>query len=333
MATIKEIARLAGVSTATISNVLHGNRARVSPETFGEISALLEKLGYVEKLGLRHLNNSKSQIVCMVINAEKSYERTIFADPFYGQLLGAIEKELHEMRYYLMLYVSSDVNEIFRAVAAWNVDGIIAVSFRAGDCHELNRLTEKPVISIDVIGKVTENFYNVGLDDFAGGFLMTEYLVKSGYRDIWLFANADMGVDHERWRGFRRALDEAHIPYNTDRYVFLSEDEEKRLRQFEKLLPEWKKNDALFFLSDFYALEALIFLFNKNTRVPGDLAVAGFDDINYSRISIPPLTTIHQDIFAKAAKAVRLLIGLLNGEYPETRDVRLPVELVIREST
>ena len=92
MATIKEIARLAGVSTTTVSNIIHGKNQKVSKEVRERIGALIQDLHYVEKLGLRHLNNSRSQIICLVVNPQKLYENTVFTDPFYSQIFGVVEK-------------------------------------------------------------------------------------------------------------------------------------------------------------------------------------------------------------------------------------------------
>ncbi|MDR2738856.1 MAG: LacI family transcriptional regulator [Treponema sp.] len=333
MATIREIARIAEVSTATVSNVIHGNTGKVSPEKLAKIQILLDQFRYVKKLGLSHLNNAKSRIICMAINASKTYENSIFADPFYGQILGVAEGLLQEQDYYLMIYVSPNVEDIFRTVAAWNIDGIIAVTFRAEDCDKLQCLTEKPVVSIDVIGEVSGGFVNIGLEDFKGGYRMTQHLITRNYHDILILANSDFGVDHDRWRGYRKALDEGGIPYDSGNYVLISTEQKRRLILYEALLSRLKKGSALFFLSDFYALEGIGFLSKNHISVPNDVGVAGFDDTVYSRFSVPPLTTVHQDISQKAAAAVEQLLLLLDGVAPASRDIRLPVELLIREST
>jgi LacI family transcriptional regulator len=332
MATIREIARIAGVSTATVSNVLHGNTGKVSPEKLAQIQGLLDQFRYVQKLGLSHLRNAGSRIICLVINSVKTFEHSIFADPFYGQILGEAERLLQEKEYYLMLYVSTSIDDIFRTVAAWNIDGIIAVSFQSNDCETLQRLTEKPVVSIDIAGKVSGRFVNIGVEDFEGAYQMTRHLVTRGYRDILILANVDFGIDHERWRGYRKALEEGGVTYDNDKYVFISTEWEKRFAQYRSLLPRLKKGAALFFLSDFYAIEGIGFLAQNHIAVPQDVGVAGFDDTVYARFSVPPLTTVHQDVSQKAAVAVEQLLLLIEGGTPSRRDIRLPVKLVVRES-
>ena len=92
MATIKEIAEKAGVSTTTVSNVIHGKTKKVSPATIQKIEALIKEVGYVQKRGLRVLNNEKSQLIAVVINYHKEFKDSILGDPFYGKIIGFIRR-------------------------------------------------------------------------------------------------------------------------------------------------------------------------------------------------------------------------------------------------
>ena len=113
MATIKEIAEKAGVSTTTVSNVIHGKTKKVSPATIQKIEALIKEVGYVQKRGLRVLNNEKSQLIAVVINYHKEFKDSILGDPFYGKIIGFIEEYVQKQGYYLMLYSTKDIEEIF----------------------------------------------------------------------------------------------------------------------------------------------------------------------------------------------------------------------------
>ena len=104
MATIKEIAERAGVSTTTVSNVIHGKTKRVSPSTIQKIEQLIKELGYVQKMGLRVLSKEHSQLIAVVINYHNDFRDTVVGDPFYGKLLGYIEEYAQQRGYYLMLY-------------------------------------------------------------------------------------------------------------------------------------------------------------------------------------------------------------------------------------
>ena len=99
MATIKEIAEKAGVSTTTVSNVIHGKTKKVSPATIQKIEALIKEVGYVQKRGLRVLNNEKSQLIAVVINYHKEFKDSILGDPFYGKIIGFIEEYVQKQGY------------------------------------------------------------------------------------------------------------------------------------------------------------------------------------------------------------------------------------------
>ncbi len=157
MATIKEIAEVAGVSTTTVSNVIHGKTKKVSPATIQKITALIKDMGYVQKMGLRVLNNENSQLIAVVVNYHKDFKNSILGDPFYGQIIGFIEEFAQARGYYLMLYSTKDIEAIFQMVAGWNVDGVIAISFSRRNCQKLYELIKKPIVAIDAYGEAEDD--------------------------------------------------------------------------------------------------------------------------------------------------------------------------------
>ena len=156
MVTIKEIAELAGVSTTTVSNVIHGKTKKVSPGTIQKIDKLIKELGYVQKMGLRVLSKENSQLIAVVINSHREFKDSILGDPFYGQILGFIEKYARELGYYVMFYSAKDMDQIFQMVMGWNIDGVIAVSFSKRNCEKIYQLTKKPIVSIDAYGELED---------------------------------------------------------------------------------------------------------------------------------------------------------------------------------
>ena len=154
MATIKEIAQRAGVSTTTVSNVIHGKTKKVSPANIQKIENLIREMGYVQKMGLRVLNKEKSQLIAVVINYHKDFRDSIIGDPFYGKIIGFIEKYVQELGYYLMLYFAKDTDKIFQMVMGWDVDGVIAISFSKSNCEKIYQLINKPIVSIDAYGEL-----------------------------------------------------------------------------------------------------------------------------------------------------------------------------------
>ena len=338
MTTIKEIAERAGVSTTTVSNVIHGKTKKVSPATIQKVESLIKELGYVQKMGLRVLNQESSQLIAVVINYHKDYKDSILGDPFYGRLIGFIEEIVQKKGYYLMVYSTKDIEEIFQMVMGWNIDGVIAISFSRRNCEKIYQLIKKPIVSIDAYGELDEedagHVVNIALDDESGGYEMTRYLLSCGYEHIKVCAGRDNGVDHQRLVGAQKAMKDYAGEGQTLQFVALGMNAAKRKESYQWLLQRRQKNTALFFLSDVYALEAISLYSDQGILIPDEIGIAGFDDISYANVSVPKLTTIKQDVQKKAQKAMEVLMREIeDGAVPDaSENVPLPISLVKRKS-
>ncbi len=337
MATIKEIAERAGVSTTTVSNVIHGKTKKVSPATIDKIESLISEMGYVQKMGLRVLNNEKSQLIAVVVNYHKDFKDSVLGDPFYGKIIGFIEEYIQKQDYYMMICSTKDVEKIFQMVAGWDVDGVIAISFSRRNCEKIYQLIKKPIVSIDAYGELDageiQHVANIGLDDESGGYQMTKYLLECGYREIKVCAGRDSGVDHLRYLGAMRAMKECAKDNQSLQFVALGMNYEKRKENYDWLMQRRRSKTALFFLSDMYALEAISFYADRKIAVPEEIGVAGYDDISYAQYSTPRLTTVKQDVEGKAKLAVSLVMKWINeGCMAERTEMQLPVALVKRGS-
>lgn len=332
MTTIKEIADLVGVSTTTVSNVIHGKTKKVSQQNIDKIKQVLKEKNYITPMGLSALTNKSSKIIGVVLHETKSYGETLIADPFYSLVIGNIEKQLKQSGYYMMLYSSDNLDDIFHMAVAWNVDGLICLSFTLNDYNKIRSLTHKPAVAIDLYDENESSYINIGLQDEEGGYQMTKYLISQGFVKILALALRDKGVDHERFIGYRRALKEAGIPYKKEYFISLYDEKEKRQSNYERLCRFMKKDYAMFFFADIYAVEAMKYFQKHGYRVPEDISIVGFDDMYISTICTPALTTIHQDAGEKGRKAVETLIRVLDGEQNMAEAILLPVSLVVRES-
>ena len=186
-------------------------KQKVSPATIQKIEALIKEVGYVQKRGLRVLNNEKSQLIAVVINYHKEFKDSILGDPFYGKIIGFIEEYVQKQGYYLMLYSTKDIEEIFfRWWHGWDVDGVIAISFSRHNCEKNLSTDQKPIVSIDAYGNTSQRQpsgqYRSG--DESGGYQMVKYLLECGYEHIKVCAGRDNGVDHLRYVGAQRAMQE-----------------------------------------------------------------------------------------------------------------------------
>lgn len=337
MATIKEIAERAGVSTTTVSNVIHGKTRKVSPSTIQKIEQLIREMGYVQKMGLRVLNKESSQLIAVVINFHKDFKDSVLGDPFYGKIIGFIEEYVQRRGYYLMLYSTKDIEKIFQMVMGWNVDGVIAISFSKRNCEKIYQLIKKPVVSVDAYGEMEKHqeshVVNIGLDDVSGGYEMTRYLLECGYEHIKVCAGRDNGVDHLRYVGAQKAMEKFGGENQKLQFVPLGMDYEKRKNSYEWLMQRRKPGTALFFLSDMYAMEAISYFSDKGIQIPRDIGIAGYDDISFAEFSVPRLTTVKQDVEQKASLAVQTLMEKIQSEEePKGYEIRLPVTLITRKS-
>lgn len=332
MITIKEIARISGFSTTTISNVIHGKTEKVSQENIDKIQKLLKELNYIPRMGLSSLSNKKSQIISVVIHIQQQYEDSILSDPFYGKIVGCLEKVIRDAGYFMMLYTSENLEDIFKMAVSWNVDGIIAISFTYENYQKIRTMTNKPIVAIDMYKKHKDDYVNIGLDDEDGGYQMTKYLIESGYQNILIIANMDFGVDHQRYKGYIRAFKEFNIPLKDKHFIELDSSPKKKERKLKSLLNYANKDYAMFFLSDKLASEAIHFFIKNGVSIPEDISIAGFDDNLYAKLLIPQLTSVHQDVGLKAKTAVEVLIELINNVTLEQSNIVLPVNLSIKDS-
>lgn len=331
MITIKEIAERLEVSPTTVSNVINGHTNKVSPETEQRVREALEETNYTPRMGLRVLSKGYSQIIGVVIYPHREHENTPFADPFYSQVVGVLEEEMHRYEYFMMAYSTNKMNDIYKMAAGWNVDGVIALCLSGEGYRVLSDLIKKPVVGIDVR---TEKpvAYSVGIDDDGAAYSMAALLLEYGYRRIKVCLHDDSHMDHVRSEGVRRAIHDFGDKDVDFENVKISVYQKERLEQLRDLCAARTPDTVLFFLCDGAAVEALHFLKNQGIEVPKEMGVVGFDDINMAAISIPPLTTIHQNVKKKALLALDMLIQLIRGEEVKEGNIVLPTHPVIRES-
>ena len=125
MITIKEISRQLGLSTTTVSNVIHGKIKEVSPETIEKVRRYLDEVEYVPNISARNLAQNQSKIIGLVLKTREDRYMDLLMDPFVSEMLVGIEKEVRKAGYYMMLYMSDDIAEIIGHASTWNVDGLL----------------------------------------------------------------------------------------------------------------------------------------------------------------------------------------------------------------
>lgn len=339
MVTIKQIAERAGVSTATVSNVIHGNARKVSARTVERIQALMDEMGYIQEKRQGIVRGEGFKLVATIIHRHHGFENSVLSDPFYGVVTGSIEDELRQQNCYMLLYSSNNVEDISKMLVNCDVDGAIVLSSSKENCKKLYNLIRKPMVSIDAYGSPGEGLSipNIGLEDAEGGYLMVRHLLELGYETIFMAGMENIGIDHLRWVGAQRVCRSALFSERKARLEFIelgrTQDKRKvRYQEIAKQIP-FKRKTAIFFVADYLAMEALSCWAEYGIRVPQDIGVAGFDNsINAINYSIPRLTTVNQDISMKGRIAARELVAALQDPAYRPVSHKLPVSLVCRQS-
>lgn len=333
MITIKEMAEILGISPTTVSNVINGKTSEVSEKTAEKVRRLLEEYDYIPNMNAKNLAQKHSRLIGIVWKNRKDKYENIFADPFHGKLLGTLEAAIRESGYYLMLYTSEDINEIVRNVVSWNADGLILVGMLHDDYIRIRIKYKRPIILIDSYtpGNIA-SYVNIGLDDEQGGYLMTHYLLECGHRKIAFLADNMEGVDYIRYLGHQRALKEYGLEADPDNLIVIRPSKYERQNSMNEIYNVVHNFTAFMCCSDYYAVTLMKYLRERGIRFPDDISITGFDDNLYSQIAYPALTTIHQDITHRGEMAVEYLLKMINGWAPETTNISLPVNLVIRDS-
>ena len=333
MITIKDMADMLGTSTTTVSNVIHGKTSEVSQKTVERVEKLLEEYDYVPNNSARSLTQNRSGIIGLAVKSRKDKYENIIADPFFGRLIGAIEAEIRQQGYFMMVYASDDIGEIIRNVLTWNVDGLILLGMLHDDFIRIRSRYKNPTVLIDSYApRDIMNYVNIGLEDEKGSYEMTRYLLDQGHRRIAFLADNMEGVDYIRYQGHQKAMADYGLKVREKELLIIRQGMLERESSMSELYQLSKDYTAFMCCSDYYAVILMKYFSERGVRIPEDLSFTGFDDILLARVVSPELTTVRQDITEKGRCSVEYLLKMIQGIEPFEWDVKLPVEIIVRGS-
>ena len=326
---IVDVADALGLSTATVSKVIHGKTEKISDETVKRVQQELENSGYIPNMAGILLARNNSRIIGVVVNDHEKYEGRVLEDGFVMSSLNALSHEVNEKGYFLMIKTTSDIGEIPVFASMWNMDGLILMGFCEADYEKLRNQMRISFVVYDGYFEKCSKMVNLVINHYDGGYQAGKYLKELGHKKALCIADNFICMDKERIEGFSKAFEPGEIlrweiPKTEKERMIFYEDKYQAL--FEK------KVTAVFAVSDFYALEFMRFLQSKGIRIPKDIQLIGFDDNIASKESNPPLTTIHQESSLRAKIAIRCLEAMRDGAECK-KEIVLPVELIKREST
>ena len=324
---ICDIAEELGLSTATVSNVIHGKTNKVSDETVQRVTALLEERQYIPSMAGILLARNSSKIIGVFVNDHEKYEGHTLDDFFVASSLNFLSAEIESSGRFMMVKKAKCAEEIIRFASMWNMDGIVVIGFCDQDYMHLRNHMRIPFAVYDGFCEKPERILNITIDNFEGGYQMGCHFRELGHQAALCISDNNICVDMERFCGFCKGF----APGKAD-LLLIPMQKEQRWSFYLSNLEKFQQVTAVFAVSDYYAIDLMHFLIEQGFSVPEDISVAGFDDTPMCEMVTPTLTTIKQDGALRAKIAVRKLKELREGKEICT-EVKLPVSLVVRRST
>lgn len=326
--TIQDVAKAAGVSVATVSRVINNSQA-VAGETREAVMSAIKRLNYQPNLLGRNLRRTETKRLLVLLPN--------IGNPFYARIVKGIEDVAHKNGYNVMLCnTDSDAEreklylELLRSRLADGVIFMAPVMGREG-LTDIGR--NFPVVQCC---EYTEGALvsHVSIDNHAAAYKLTKHLISAGHKKIGLISCKSSVVSTlQRESGFKKALADSGIEFREDFIKYGDYSFNSGLRAANQFVSMKDGPTAIFAISDIMAIGALRAIRENNLRVPEDVAVAGFDNINFSSMCNPTLTTISQPKYDMGCISMELLLQQIRGELKEPKAILLEYEMIIREST
>ncbi len=216
---IVDVADALGLSTATISNVIHGKTEKISDETVKRVQQELERSGYIPNTAGILLARNNSRIIGVVVNDHEKYEARVLEDGFVMSSLNALSHEVNEKGYFLMIKTTSDIREIPVFASMWNMDGLILIGFCEADYESLRNQMRISFVVYDGYFEKSSKVVNLVIDHYDGGYQTGKYLKELGHKKALFLADNFICMDKERIEGFRKAFEQGEtFPLNQKGY-------------------------------------------------------------------------------------------------------------------
>jgi len=322
------VAEKAEVSVNTASRAIN-NKPDINLETKKRVLQIAKELGYIRNAAAVALRTKKTGTIGVVIADNRN--------PFYAEVLNGMEEAAREKNYHIILANTQrdykKEEEAINLLLAKRVDGLLITPVQDRD-DDIKKLIEANIPFV-IVGRDFENIeveavYN---DEVKGGFLATEYLIKKGHKRIalvdgFLYKSPARG----RLEGYKKALKKYGIPLDDDLLSVGDIDVKDGYERTKQLLEKGLNFAAIFAYNDMMAFGVMQAIKEKGLRIPEDIGLVGYDDIPFSSLISPSLTTIKLKKQELGIESVKLLLSRINRVHKKTKKIMLEVELKIRET-
>ncbi len=326
--TIKDVAKAAQVSVATVSRVLN-NKSNVSDEAVAAVNNAVKELGYSPNFLGRDLRKSETKRILAIIG---STEQT-----FYSDVLRGMQDAAYAEGYDVLIATTRNDPEhemhLLGMLFSRSVDGAVLLAPKL-DPKTISDLSKRFQLAICLERLDIKDILCVTIDNERAGYDATSYLINKGRRRIGLITTEIRSQSSvERENGYRRALQDAGIPYD-DKLVYYGDyDAQTGTNGAEALLSLEDRPDAIFSISDTISIGAMDYAVRHGVTVGKDILFFGFDNISYSHMFTPRLSTVEQPCYLQGKTVVEKLINNMKTDTPDHSTYMLPHSLILREST
>ncbi|MDR3587405.1 MAG: LacI family DNA-binding transcriptional regulator [Desulfosporosinus sp.] len=330
MATIKDIAKVVGVSKSTVSRVVSGHGS-CKPDTKAKILKAMREMNYTPNHHARAMVTKKTGIIGVIIYRK---HMPIISHPYYGAILDAIATETRKAGYSIMIMTDDEATmDVGDQFIRHRVDGLILLSRVTEELINYYQQTSIPFVLINNTAIVKGTTYIVN-DDYQGAYDAAIHLISKGYKTIAYISGP---LEHRsyrlRWEGFQAALQDHGAAVKMGLTYIGDSGVETGITGAASILQTNDKPDAVFASNDMIAIGALQVFHSLGLQVPRDIAVMGFDDIYFSQYTTPALTTVAVDKKQMGTLAVQKLLTMLESQRTENESIILPPRVIARDST
>jgi len=334
---IAEIARLAGVSKATVSYVINDVN-KVSEKTKARIKKIMAEHDYIPSINARTLSNGQSKLIGVTLPLIAPSDTTgtlLETNPFFAEYLGEIHKVIAPYGYDILLSGIQVKGKYKNWIKSRGLDGIILLGSYPPDIYEEVKNLDVPTVLTDVYETYANDFHCVNTDDAEGSYLATKHLISLGHKKIGFVGGSikESPIHNNRYLGYGKAMLEANLKINSD-YVFETLTTfEGGLNLAKHLMKEKYDLTALVVDADIVALGIMKACQDANKKIPDELSIVGFDDIQAASFTSPGLTTIRQFISKKGEIAAHLIMKDILANVRTTDSKVVKAKLIVRGST
>jgi LacI family transcriptional regulator len=329
-ATINDVAKIAGVSKATVSRVLNGSKP-VSEDIRNKVMKVVQETNYKPSSLARSLVSKKTNIFGIIIPD--------VSNPFFSELVKGVQMTANENGYNILLCNTYDEfdkeMEYLNILDDKEVDGIIFLTSKIEEKHKeffssyknptvtvSRRFEDMPISSVDI-------------DNFSAAYEVMNYLINLNHKKIAMIRGPlyDKSTGYDRYKGYEKALEDSNINLDENLVVEGKFKVKDGYNAMSKLLTLKELPTAVFCACDEMAIGAIKCIYESGFKVPEDISVVGFDDIPIASMFIPSVTTVRQPVFDFGEKAVDILLRQIKSGVHEEENIVLPTKIIIRKST